>query len=167
MGIVAGSELAASGMAFHIVGYALSTLAAFLGITIYFNLTGKEQIADYAGLANRSPFLAMALMAAFFSSAGLPFFIGFATKFYLFAAVAEQGFLWLVSLAILNSIISLYYYLQVVRQMYVEKGEDASPLRMPGGATALLAALTVALVVLGIYPGWVVQGAEMAVTALF
>jgi NADH:ubiquinone oxidoreductase subunit 2 (subunit N) len=83
-------------------------------------MTGREQIADFAGLADRSPFLAAAIAIGLFSLGGLPIFAGFTIKFYLFAALAREGLLWLAGLAIFSSLISLYYYLQVIRQMYIE-----------------------------------------------
>ena len=61
-----------------------------------------------------------------FSLGGLPIFAGFAIKFYLFTAIAEAGFLWLAGLAIFSSLISLYYYLQVIRQMYIESAPEAA-----------------------------------------
>ena len=92
---------------------------------------GKDEIADYRGLAERAPFLALSLTIALFSLAGMPLFAGFATKFLLFQAVAKEGFLWLAALAVVNSLISLYYYLLVIRQMYVGEAEDKLRLRVP------------------------------------
>ena len=67
-----------------------------------------------------------------FSLAGLPIFAGFASKFYLFNAAAAQGLLWIVGLAIFMSLVSLYYYLQIVRQMYIEEPTDRDPVRVAG-----------------------------------
>ena len=167
MGIAAFSHLTISGLIFHISGYALSTIAAFFAIIVYHNQTGHEEITDYAGLAKRSPFLAISLMASLFSLAGLPFFVGFATKFYFFTAVAAEGFLWLVSLAILNSVISLYYYLQIVRQMYIEPGTETAPLMIGPTPRIVLGFLAIAITVLGIYPRFLVAGAELAARTFF
>ena len=99
---------------------------------IYFNLTGKEKIEEYAGLAKRSPVLALALTVSLFSLAGLPFFAGFTIKFYIFAAAAKEGLLWLVAIAVANSLISVYYYLMVIRQMYIKPAPVGSKsLTMP------------------------------------
>ncbi|MFQ5825869.1 MAG: NADH-quinone oxidoreductase subunit N, partial [Dehalococcoidia bacterium] len=119
MGMAALSSMASSAIVFHLAGYAATNLAAFVCIIAYFNLSGKEDIPDYAGLAERAPFLATTLAAALFSLAGLPFFAGFTTKFYLFTAAANEGLLWLAALAMVNSLISLYYYLLVIKQMYM------------------------------------------------
>ncbi len=119
---VLGSDfaLAAKSVVFYLVVYAVTNLLVFAGITAYYNRTGQDNIADLAGLADRQPFVAAAIAIGLFSLAGLPIFAGFTAKFYLFAAVADGGFLWLAGVAIFSSLISLYYYLQVLRQMYIE-----------------------------------------------
>ena len=120
VGIASLSPLASNGVMLHLVGYAVTNLVVFVGIIAFFNVTGKEEIADFAGLADRHPFIAASIAAGLFSLAGLPFFAGFTTKFYLFASAASEGLLWLAGLAILNSLISLYYYLGVIRHMYIQ-----------------------------------------------
>jgi NADH:ubiquinone oxidoreductase subunit 2 (subunit N) len=112
--------LAAKAVVFYLVVYAATNLLVFAGLTACYNRTGQDNIADLAGLADRQPFVAAAIAIGLFSLAGLPIFAGFTAKFYLFAAVADGGFLWLAGVAIFGSLISLYYYLQVLRQMYIE-----------------------------------------------
>ena len=120
---VLGSDfaLAAKSVIFYLVVYAVTNLVVFAGVTAYYNRTGQDNIADLAGLADRQPFVAAAIAIGLFSLAGLPIFAGFTAKFYLFAAVADGGMLWLAGVAIFASLISLYYYLQVLRQMYIER----------------------------------------------
>ena len=119
---VLGSDfaLAAKAVIFYLVVYAVTNLVVFAGIAAYYNREGKDDIADLAGMADRQPFVAAAIAIGLFSLAGLPIFAGFTAKFYLFAAVADGGFLWLAGVAIFASLISLYYYLQVLRQMYIQ-----------------------------------------------
>ena len=92
-----------------------------------YNITGSEEISGLAGMGKRAPYVAMVLAAALFSLAGLPVFAGFTSKFYLFNAAAAQGLLWLAGLAIFTSLISLYYYLMVVRRMYIDS-EETTPI---------------------------------------
>ncbi|MDQ3703210.1 MAG: NADH-quinone oxidoreductase subunit N, partial [Chloroflexota bacterium] len=114
------SEQAVRGMMLHLAGYVFTNLAGFGAFIAFQNLSnGKEMVSDLAGLARRAPFVALAMMAGLFSLAGMPLFAGFVTKFYLFAAAARAELLWLVAIAVINSTISLYYYLLVVYQMYV------------------------------------------------
>ena len=124
---VLGSDfaLAAKGVIFYLVVYAVTNLVVFAGITAYYNREGKDDIADLAGMADRQPFVAAAIAIGLFSLAGLPIFAGFTAKFYLFAAVADGGMLWLAGVAIFTSLVSLYYYLQVMRQMYIERPAHA------------------------------------------
>lgn len=124
---VLGSDfaLAAKGVIFYLVVYAVTNLVVFAGVTAYYNRTGQDDIADLGGLADRQPFTAAAIAIGLFSLAGLPIFAGFTAKFYLFAAVADGGFIWLAGVAIVTSLISLYYYLQVIRQMYIEPAPDS------------------------------------------
>ena len=115
-------------MLIHSVSYAASTMVAFMVLLAVWQQTGKEGVRDLAGMARRNPFLALALTGALFSLAGFPFFVGFASKFYLFTVVATAGtrFLVPVGIAIFASLISLYYYLNIVRQMYIEQPEDGA-----------------------------------------
>ncbi|MCE2499445.1 MAG: NADH-quinone oxidoreductase subunit N [Dehalococcoidia bacterium] len=117
--------LAAKAVIFYLVVYAVTNLVVFAAIAAYYNREGRDDIADFAGLADRQPFVAAAMAIGLFSLAGLPIFAGFTAKFYLFAAVADGGFLWLAGVAIFASLISLYYYLQVLRQMYIEPAHAA------------------------------------------
>src|SRR3970040_2277044 len=117
MGIAALSPDAASALVLHLVGYVITTLAAFVCVIIYYNWTGKEEIRDFAGLAERAPYLALSLSIALFSLAGMPLFAGFATKFLLFQAAANEDLLWLSAVAVFMSFVSLYYYLVIVKQM--------------------------------------------------
>jgi formate hydrogenlyase subunit 3/multisubunit Na+/H+ antiporter MnhD subunit len=123
------STLASNGIMLYLVGYSVTNLVVFAGLIAFFNMTGREMISDFAGLADQQPFLAASIAIGMFSLGGLPIFAGFAIKFYLFTAVAEGGFLWLASLAIFSSLIALYYYLQVIRQMYIQPA-----LAAPGGS---------------------------------
>jgi NADH-quinone oxidoreductase subunit N len=179
------SLLAANGIIFYLIGYSITNMMVFAGLISYFNQTGREEIADFAGLADRQPFLAAAIAIGFFSLSGLPIFVGFTIKFYLFAAVANEGFLWLAGLAIFSSLISLYYYLQVIRQMYIqpalaasetaavhEPAEALPPERatLPASPSALL--LTVmalgllAVLWLGVYPAPLLDVVEAASRAI-
>ena len=159
-----------AGMLIHTVSYGASTMIAFMVILAVQQQTGREGVRDLAGLARRSPYLAMVLTAALFSLAGFPFFIGFASKFYLFTVVATAGprFLAPVGIAIFASLISLYYYLNIVRQMYIEAPEDdASKITVSRTMWILLAVLLGALIAGGLYVRPLASAAEAAAAALF
>jgi NADH-quinone oxidoreductase subunit N len=161
------SHLAANGIMLHLVAYGVTNLAAFLSISTLYRKTGNEDISGLAGAARRSPIVAMIFAVSMFSLAGLPIFAGFASKFYLFNAVASQGLLWLVGLAIFMSLVSLYYYLQVVRQMYVEEPTDREPIRVAPVTLGTLVVLLGGMVVLGVYPAPLLDAIQYASDAIF
>jgi NADH-quinone oxidoreductase subunit N len=167
VGLAAFRAGAAEAIVFHLVGYAVTSFAAFLVIVIAENRAGAEEVADYAGLAERAPFAAFALTAAFFSLAGLPLLAGFVTKFYLFLAAAEAGLLWLVAIAVTMSVVSLYYYLMVIRQMYVVPPLKVGALGMTATERGLLALLLTATIAIGVAPGPLFTVVRSAVSPLF
>jgi NADH-quinone oxidoreductase subunit N len=167
MAIATLSSETASALLLHMSGYVITTMAAFACIICWYNLTGKEQIGDFRGMAERAPLLAASLTAALFSLSGMPLFAGFFTKFILFQAVVDEGYLWLATVAIVMSFVSLYYYLMVIKEMYISEPEEEGRLEVP----PLMAALTVALVVgvfyVGIYPTHLFEAAQEATNLLF
>ena len=161
------SHLATNAIMLHLVAYGVTNMAAFLVVSTVTASSGDEKISQFAGLARREPGLAMVMAAALFSLAGLPIFAGFTSKFYLFTATASQGLLWLAGLAILMSLVSLYYYLMVIRQMYIEPVADASPISVPRLTFGVLSVLFVGMVLLGVYPALVMDFIQSASEALF
>ncbi len=156
------SHLASNGLMLHLVAYAITNMAAFLSITVIFNATGNDEISGMAGVARRAPLVGMVFAAALFSLAGLPLFAGFASKFYLFTAAAKQDLLWLAGLAIFTSLISLYYYLMVIRQLYIEPAEDMTPIRIPRHSMVLLGLLLAGMVFVGVYPAPLMDAIQSA-----
>lgn len=166
VGVVSLTDAAANAVLLHLAGYAFTNLAAFAVVIAVENRTGREEIADYAGMARRSPFMAMVMTSALFSLAGLPIFAGFITKFYLFTSAAEADLLWLVAVAIVNSVISLYYYLRIVREMYVSPSPVATRMRVPLLTTGTLWVLFIGTIGVGIYPGPLVNAISAATNVL-
>ncbi len=167
MGIAALSPEAASALVLHLVGYVITNLAAFVCVIIYYNWTGKEDIEDFGGLAERAPFLALSLTIALFSLSGMPLFAGFATKFILFQSAAEQDLLWLASIAVFASFVSLYYYLQVIKQMYL--GHTTETTRFPTLPLeyAAVAILVAGIFLVGLYPQPIFDAVQNGTDAIF
>ena len=138
-------------LVYYILVYMISNLAAFGVIAIIENRTGKITIDDYNGLYSTNPKLSIVMMLALFSLAGIPPFAGFFSKFFIFAAAAEQGFYVLVFIALLNTIISLYYYLLVVKAMFINKTEEAiAPVRSDIYTRLSLIVCTAGILILGL-----------------
>ena len=161
------SHLASNGIMLHLVAYAVTNMAAFLCLAAVFNITGRDDIRGMAGVARRAPLVGLVFAVSLFSLAGLPIFVGFTSKFYLFNATAAQGLLWVAGVAIFASLISLYYYLLVVRQLYIEPAAGAAPLPVPRLTLGVLGALFAGMVVLGVYPAPLMQAIQHASDALF
>ncbi len=124
LGIIAGTQYGMTTVVYFILIYAFSNLAAFGVVSAVRNATGKMNISDYNGFYDTNPKLALIMVLALFSLAGIPPVAGFFGKFFLFAAAAEQGLYILVIIGVLNTIISLYYYLIVVKAMFINKSDS-------------------------------------------
>jgi NADH-quinone oxidoreductase subunit N len=163
VGLAAVSSLGRSGILFFLATYALSNLGAFIAIIAISNKTGSDEISDYTGMARRSPVLALVLAFCLISLIGIPPTGGFIAKIYIFNAAIQQDLLWLVIIAVLNSVISAYYYLRVVKVMYIgtPASEEAVPSSIP--LRAALAITSLGVLLLGIYPWLVLRLAESAV----
>lgn len=127
LAIVSGTALGMTTLVYYIFVYVFSNLAAFGVIISIENKSGKLNIDDYKGLYSTNPKLSFVMMLAMFSLGGIPPFAGFFSKFFIFAAAAEQGFYLLVLIAVVNTIISLYYYLRVVKAMFIDTSENPIP----------------------------------------
>ncbi|WP_294142995.1 NADH-quinone oxidoreductase subunit N [uncultured Sanguibacteroides sp.] len=125
LGVISGSAMGMTGLVYYILIYMLSNLAAFGVIAIVETRSGKLNIDEYNGLYSTNPKLSIVMMIALFSLAGIPPFAGFFSKFFIFAAAAKEGYYVLVFIALLNTIISLYYYLRIVKAMFINKNEEA------------------------------------------
>jgi NADH-quinone oxidoreductase subunit N len=142
-----------SSLLFFLLSYALTNLAAFIAVIAISNKIGSDQINDFSGMGKRSPWMALALTLGLISLIGLPPAAGFMAKFYLFSTAVQNDLLWLVIIAVINSVISAYYYLRVVRVMWM--GQPASTERVEAsGALKLSLFLSCAGVLLfGLVPG--------------
>ncbi|MCU0365886.1 MAG: NADH-quinone oxidoreductase subunit N [Bacteroidales bacterium] len=123
LGFVGGNQLGMTTVIYYALVYIFSNLAAFGIVGIIADKTGRESMDDYDGLYRTNPGLSIAMMLAMFSLAGIPPVAGFFGKFFLFVAAAEKGFYVLVTIAVLNTIIALYYYLLVVKAMFINRNE--------------------------------------------
>ncbi|MCH8304604.1 MAG: NADH-quinone oxidoreductase subunit N [Candidatus Marinimicrobia bacterium] len=169
IGITVGSETSVAGMLYYLLGYLFMNIGAF---AIVQHIEGKDEtrlnVESYAGLAKRQPAISLAMTLFMFALAGFPLTVGFTGKFYIFAAAVSQGFIWLILIAVINSLISVYYYLRVVIYMYMKpvvEETEFSPMELP--AKVALTVCVYAVLHLGILPGNFITLAEEAISALF
>ena len=134
---------------FYLAGYAAMTLAAFFAVIVLTQRTGDERIAALAGAGKRSPLAAAALALALLSLTGIPPTVGFMGKLFLFNAAVNTGLVWLAVIAVVNSVVSAYYYIGIIRTMYLRDPSDDSTdaADLPNRAT--LAITSAAVLILG------------------
>lgn len=157
LGVAADSPQGVSSLAYYVITYGLTVLGAFGVVHAVEQTKGDATLADFAGLSRRAPLLSFCMLIFMLSLAGIPPLAGFFGKFYLFAAAAGSGanlgLLWLVILAIGMSAVSLYYYLQVLKQIYVADEPQGIPhVRPPLLNQVILGVLALAVIVLGCAP---------------
>jgi len=165
VGVVATSTLGIASISYYAFAYLLANMGAFAVVTVFADRSGSEKIADYAGLARSSPVLAFLLAIFLLSLAGIPPLAGFLAKYYVFAAAIETGYTWLVILALLTAVISLYYYANVIRLMYMVHEPNPHHI-VPGFPAGLVLALTgVGVVLVGILPQSILELALRAASS--
>ncbi len=155
MGFLSVEAQAPAAMIYYMFIYILANMAVFGVIIFYANATDREQINDYRGLSQTSPLIALVMMLSLFSLAGIPPLAGFTGKFILFNVAASQGHYLLVGVASVNSTISLYYYLRIIRQMYIEPpvaGDEPGVLKTTALIRSTLVLTTIGVSALGILP---------------
>ena len=151
LGVISGSAQGMTSLVYYVLIYMFANLAVFTVITIVALRAGKFTLEDYNGLYTTNPKLAFLMTLALFSLAGIPPFAGFFSKFFIFAAAFEGGFHLLVFIALINTIISLYYYLKIVKAMYINKSDEPiAAFRSDNYTRASLAICTLGIVVLSI-----------------
>ena len=165
IGVVSVSAFGVASAIFYLIMYTLTNICAFAVVILISNVTGSDEIADFAGLSRRSPALALVMLVALLSLGGIPPVAGFFGKLYIFAAAIEQGLLWLVVIGVLNAIISLYYYLIVARVMYLEEPPSEEPVPVPALSTVVLVVTGLGVVLLGFASAPFLQVATKAAAA--
>jgi NADH-quinone oxidoreductase subunit N len=136
---------------FYLIVYAVMNLGAFLVVIALNNRLSSENIDAYRGLGFREPLVAALMMVFLFSLVGLPPTAGFIGKFYLFAAAVQGHLWWLAVLGVVNSVISLYYYMRIAKSMYFRDPEVTGRLGLAAPHLVLLVLLAVPTLVLGLY----------------
>lgn len=155
IGFVAGTQMGQAGILYYLLAYALMNIGAF-GVITLLGRQGKEysSLSDFSGLGLKSPVMGLAMAIFMFSLAGIPPTAGFMGKFYIFVAAIKSGFVWLVVLGAINSVISIYYYLRVIVTMYFSAPAQ-SPTILPSTTAPLTVALTIAaagVLAMGVFP---------------
>ena len=121
MAVAAGTEFGVNSMLYYIITYLLTNLAAFGFVIVYYHQTGSDEIKDYAGLSRRNPAIAFGMLFTFLSLGGIPPLGGFFAKVLVFSAAVDAGLVWLAVVGVLNAVVGLYYYLTVLKWVYLKR----------------------------------------------
>lgn len=161
IGLATGTKMGSDAMLFYLLTYLFANLGAFAIVIAVSEAIGSEEIDDYSGLGRRSPFLAFSMLIFLLSLAGVPPLAGFIGKLYIFIAAIKEGLYVLITVGLINIVISMYYYLIVVKKMYVNEPRDRSPLKISGPIKVVVYICLAGTLAIGIYPqpvtDWVVS----------
>jgi NADH-quinone oxidoreductase subunit N len=167
MGLVVLNNNGLAAVMIYFVVYLFMNLGAFYVVMLIANKTGTEDVEEYRGLGARAPFMMVALAAFLVSLTGLPPTAGFVGKLYLFAALINDGWIWLALAGALNSVVSLYYYVRVFRNIFLRSAEqEQPPLKFGFSANVIVLLLLVPTLLLGVYFSPLVNLAQASVKIL-
>jgi len=169
IGLVAGGNGGGTAAIFYLVAYTVMNLGAFsVVILLEHKGGGGDELRDYAGVGFRYPLIGAALSLFMISLSGIPPTVGFVGKLYLFGAAVQSGHVWLAVVGVLNSAISIYYYLRLLVLMYMrEPGEVLPPVRIPAAIGVAILVTALATLGFGVFPGQWIEAAQQGMRALF
>ena len=167
LGVAALSTEGVAMLLFYLVAYLFSNMGAFMVVEAVAEAEGSSALRAFRGLAQRSPALGLAMLLFLLSLGGIPFVVGFWAKLYILWAAAQAGLYGLVLLAAVMTVVALFYYLQVAKQMYIDAPARPTPVPVPPPLVLVLVVSAVAVVLLGLYPGPLLDSAMRAAAPLF
>jgi NADH-quinone oxidoreductase subunit N len=154
LGVLSGSSEGFAAAMFYVIVYVMTTLGVF-GVMLLLARDGfeAEELDDYKGLNQRSPWYAALMLLLMFSMAGVPPVVGFYAKLSVLWAVVEAGFVWLAVVAVMFSLIGAFYYLRIVKLMYFDAPQDRAPLSADLPMRIVLSLNGLAVLGFGLFPG--------------
>jgi len=164
LGVLSGNLVGYGAAMFYVVVYVLMNLGAF-GMIMLLSREGfeAEELDDFRGLNQRSPWYAFLMLLLMFSMAGVPPTVGFYAKLSVLQAVVNVGYVWLAVVAVLFSLIGAFYYLRLVRLMYFDPPTDTAPIAPRLGVRLLMGVNGLAVLFFGIFPGWLMALCQQAI----
>lgn len=167
MAFAAADERGTAMLLFYAVAYTVTNLGAFLVVEAVASRGGDDSIASFAGLGRRSPAMGLAMLLFLLSLAGIPFVVGFWAKLYVFMAVWQAGYGWLVLLGAVLAVVALFYYMRVARAMYMDEPRTRTPIHVTPALKLAIALCLLGVVGLGAWPGPLVERALAAAHPFF
>ena len=165
IGLAAGTKMGSDAILFYLLTYLFANLGAFAVVIAVGNAIRSDEIEDYNGLNRRSPFLAFSMLVFLLSLAGVPPLAGFIGKLYIFVAAIKEELYTLIAVGLINIVIAMYYYLVIVKKMYINEPSDPSTLSITAPIKVAVYVGLAGTLLLGIYPGpfidWIVAASLM------
>jgi NADH-quinone oxidoreductase subunit N len=158
-----GTQLGASGVVFFLAAYAFTNLGAFFAVMAIANRTGSDEMGDYGGLGRRAAIPAAVLTFCLLSLTGLPPAAGFWAKLYIFNAAIRADLVWLVVIAVLNTVVSAYYYLGIALRMYAGDSKSEETIAFKPVTQGVLLAAGAGVIAVFVYPFPLIEAAQRAV----
>src|SRR5690606_11641721 len=149
--LVAMNDISSSAILYYVIAYSVATITAF---AVLHNVEGEDQnavIDTFNGLAKRNPYLAFCMGISLLSLAGIPPLAGFFGKYYLFTVAFQSGYVWLVLIAVVASLVGIYYYFRIIVAMYLKSTEKGVIIEVPIRHTVILAASVLLTILLGVF----------------
>jgi NADH-quinone oxidoreductase subunit N len=158
LGFIAGTAEGYEAALFYTLTYVVMATGSF-GVVLLLSRKGFEadELEDFKGLNQRSPWFAFVMLVLMFGNAGVPPMVGFWAKLQVISAVLNVGFTWLAVVAVLLSVVGAYYYLRVVKLMYFDATEDRTAIEASAGFRLVLSANALLVLALGLVPGWLLR----------
>jgi NADH-quinone oxidoreductase subunit N len=168
IGLVTLTQDGSGATLFYLLMYVFTNIAAFGVIILVSNVTGSDDLKDLSGLNRRSPFLALVMLFAVLSLGGIPPTAGFFGKFFLFKAAVDAGLWWLAAIGILMAFVGLYYYLSIIKYMYLYRSEE-DDVAIPVSRAAQIGLVVSVLFILylGVFAGPAFEWTRQAAAAFF
>jgi NADH-quinone oxidoreductase subunit N len=168
MALVAWETSGIAMLLFYLAAYVVMNTGTFLVVEAVSRDGDEDRVANFDGLARRSPWLGMAMLLFLLSLAGIPFVVGFWAKLYLFVAVWQAGYPWLVLVGAALALVGLFYYLQVVRAIYMKPPAEGhtDPIKPGFGLSVSILICLIGVVAFGVWPGLLLESAEAAAMML-
>jgi len=167
IGVVAASEAGVTAMLLHLAAYTLANVGAFAVVIAVSEQGGSDDIKEYAGLSQRSPLLALALLLCLLSLGGIPPLAGFAGKLYLSYAAIGKGVRGLATVGVINSVISLACYWKIIHALYIVPAQTEEPVRISTALAVALGVTVAGVLIVGTFPGPLLALVQVAAQTLF
>ena len=162
IGVMVMDVAGTSSVMFYLLVYSAMNLGAFGVVSFVEDQENGLSFDDYRGLASRHPWLSIVLALFMLSLAGFPPTAGFVAKYGLFSAAVAKGYIWIVVIAVLNTLASFYYYARLIVKMYMEAEEEALTAFPSIHSTILLTILAAVILLFGLTPGWLIENTTLA-----